>query len=94
VRNLGGRGTRPGLREVTGPARMDQPSPFIFLSHSGADSDAARELKRRLLECPDARTAGLKVWFDKDDLRPGGQWQPQIEQAIQAEATSFVVSTT
>jgi hypothetical protein len=69
---------------------MDQPSPFIFLSHSGADSDAARNLKRRLLDSPDARTAGLKVWFDKDDLRPGGSWQPQIEQAI-ANATAFVV---
>ena len=81
-RNLGDRGTRPGLREVTRAARMDQTSPFVFLSHSGADTDAARELKRRLLESPDARAAGLKVWFDKDDLRPGGQWQPQIEQAI------------
>lgn len=30
------------------------------------------------------------MWFDKDDLRPGGQWQPQIEQAI-ANATAFVV---
>ena len=69
---------------------MDQPSPFIFLSHSGADSDAARELKRRLLESPGARAVGLKVWFDKDDLRPGGSWQPQIEQAI-ANATAFVV---
>jgi hypothetical protein len=48
---------------------MDQPSPFIFLSHSGADSDAAPELKRRLLAAPEARAAGLKVWFDKDDLR-------------------------
>jgi hypothetical protein len=75
---------------MTGPARMDQPSPFIFLSHSGADSDAARELRLRLLAAPDARAAGLKVWFDKDDLRPGGQWQPQIEQAI-ANATAFVV---
>ncbi|MBV8105584.1 MAG: TIR domain-containing protein [Hyphomicrobiales bacterium] len=69
---------------------MDQPSPLIFLSHSGADTTAAQELKRRLLESPDARAAGLKVWFDKDDLRPGGQWQPQIEQAI-ASASSFVV---
>ncbi|MBV8442378.1 MAG: toll/interleukin-1 receptor domain-containing protein, partial [Hyphomicrobiales bacterium] len=69
---------------------MDQPSPFIFLSHSGADTTAARELKRRLLESPDAHVAGLEVWFDKDDLRPGGQWQPQIEQAI-ASASSFVV---
>jgi WD40 repeat protein len=65
-------------------------APLIFLSHSGADSDAARDLKRRLLTAPDARAAGLKVWFDKDDLRPGGQWQPQIEQAI-GSATAFVV---
>ena len=70
---------------------MDQPSPFIFLSHSGADTTAARELKRRLLAAPDAAAAGLKVWFDKDDLRPGGQWQPQIEQAIDKDATAFVV---
>ena len=79
---------------MTGPARVDQPSPFIFLSHSGADSDAARELRRRLLAAPEARAAGLTVWFGKDDLRPGGSWQPQIEQAIAIEATSFVVSTT
>ena len=69
---------------------MDQPSPLIFLSHSGADTEAARELKRRLLESPGARAAGLEVWFDKDGLRPGGQWQPQIEEAI-AKATAFVV---
>jgi hypothetical protein len=44
---------------MTRAARMDQPSPFIFLSHSGADSDAARELRLRLLAAPDARAAGL-----------------------------------
>ena len=65
--------------------------PLVFLSHSGADAEAARELKRRLLASPDAKAAGLKVWFDKDDLRPGGQWQPQIEQAIEKDATAFVV---
>jgi hypothetical protein len=32
-------------------------TPCLFLSHSGADTDAARELKRRLLESPDARAA-------------------------------------
>ena len=65
--------------------------PLVFLSHSGADTEAARELKRRLRASPDAKAAGLKVWFDKDDLRPGGQWQLQIEQAIQEDATAFVV---
>jgi hypothetical protein len=77
--------------DMTAPARMDQPSRFIFLSHSGADSDAARELKRRLLESPDARAAGLKVWFDEGDLRPSGRLPPQVETAIQSEGTNFVV---
>jgi hypothetical protein len=64
--------------------------PLVFLSHSGAGTEAARELKRRLESAPDAKEAGLKVWIDKDDLRSGGQWQPQIEQAIEKEATAFV----
>ncbi len=65
-------------------------APFVFLSHSGADTEAARELKWRLENAPDAREAGLKVWFDKDDLR-AGQWQPQIELAIEKDASAFVV---
>jgi TIR domain len=67
------------------------PSPFVFLSHSGADAEAARELKRRLESAPDARQASLKVWFDKDDLRPGTPWSAQIAEAIQTHATAFVV---
>ena len=70
---------------------MPSTSPFVFLSHSGVDSEADRELKRRLLDSPDAREAGLKVWFDKDELRPGGQCQSQIEQAIEKDATTFAV---
>jgi hypothetical protein len=66
------------------------PSPFVFLSHSSTDAEAARELKRRLENAHDAKAAGLKVWFDKDDLT-GEQWQPQIEQAIVKDATAFVV---
>ena len=65
-------------------------SQVIFLSHSGADTEGARDLKRRLLASPEAREKGLKVWFDKDALKPG-QWQAQIEQAINADATAFVV---
>ena len=48
-------------------------APLVFLSHSGADTEAARELKRRLMNAPDVKAAGLMVWFDKDDLRPGGR---------------------
>ena len=67
------------------------PAPFVFLSHSGADTEAARALKRRLEDAPDAKAAGLKVWFDKDALRPGTSWSAQIAEAIQDQATAFVV---
>jgi hypothetical protein len=50
---------------------MPQTAPFVFLSHSGADVEAAWTLKRRLENASDAKAAGLKVWFDKDDLRGG-----------------------
>jgi hypothetical protein len=66
-------------------------APCLFLSHSGADTEAARELKRRLLASPQAREAGLSVWFDKDDLTAGRDWQEQIEVAITKRATAFAV---
>jgi WD40 repeat protein len=66
-------------------------SPCLFLSHSGADTDAARELKRRLLDSPDAREARLTIWLDKDDLGAGIGWQTQIEKAISEKATAFAV---
>src|SRR6516164_1646036 len=65
--------------------------PLLFLSHSGADTEPARELKRRLLASPEAKAAGLEVWFDKDDLVPGKDWQEQLEQAIGARSTAFAV---
>ena len=65
--------------------------PCLFLSHSAADTDAAKELKRRILQSPAAREARLTVWFDKDDLVAGGGWQEQIEIAITQQATAFAV---
>jgi formylglycine-generating enzyme required for sulfatase activity len=35
--------------------------------------------------------AGLKVWFDKDDLQAGRDWQTQLEEAIEKRATAFAV---
>jgi WD40 repeat protein len=67
------------------------PAPCLFLSHSGADTEAARELKRRILESPEAREAGLTVWFDKDDLSAGTGWQEQLEIAVTRTATAFAV---
>src|SRR3954451_677568 len=73
---------------------MDAPDlggskPLLFLSHAGADIEAARTLKRRLEAAPDARAAGLRVWFDKDDLRAGASWMAQLEEVIERRATAF-----
>ena len=65
--------------------------PLLFLSHSGADTEPARELKHRLLASPEAKAANLAVWFDKDDLVPGKDWQEQLEDAVAARSTAFAV---
>ena len=72
-------------------AGSGEQTPCLFLSHSGADTEAARELKRRILASPAARAAGLTVWFDKDDLDAGTSWQEQLEVAITRRATAFAV---
>jgi len=65
--------------------------PLLFLSHAGADTEAARQLKQRIEEAPAARERGLKVWFDKDDLHAGAPWQDQLAEAIQKHASAFGV---
>jgi WD40 repeat protein len=66
------------------------PSPFVFLSHSGADSDAALALARRLEESPLGRRHRLRVWVDKKDLIPGPGWKDQLQAAL-ARSTAFAV---
>src|ERR1700732_4434606 len=82
LRALPGRGGDP---------RHCQTMPILFLSHSGADTEAARALKKRIEDSPTAKEAALKVWFDKDDLKAGKSWQKQLAETIEKEATAFAV---
>ena len=66
-------------------------SHLLFLSHAGADTDAARALAERIENTPEARQLGLKVWFDKNDLEPGKGWQLQLEQTLERDSTAFAV---
>lgn len=50
----------------------------VFLSHSSKNKRAARELAERL------RTAGLKVWFDEWEIRPGDVIGLRIEKGLEA----------
>ncbi len=57
------------------PSRM--PNDAIFISYASEDIEAVRRLKTAL----DA--AGLTVWFDKDHLMAGSDWEDEIERNIQ-----------
>ncbi len=58
---------------------------LLFLSlYAAQDSENARELARQL------REAGMNIWLDIDDLKPGDLWQARLEEALQA-ATAFLV---
>lgn len=49
----------------------------VFLSHSSRDKDAVRVLRKRLGD------AGVKVWFDEEQILPGHSIPLQIEQGIE-----------
>jgi len=59
---------------VAPPPKM--PNEAIFISYAHEDIDFVRTLKGAL----DA--AGLNVWFDKDQLMAGGDWEDQIERNL------------
>lgn len=60
--------------------------PFdAFLSHNSKNKPAVRKLKERLV------AAGLKVWLDEDELRPGTSVQKSLEAGIKASSSIVVV---
>src|SRR4051812_8470125 len=73
----------PGTR-FTKMSEQRAGAALLFLSHVGADTEAARKLKRRIENAPAARERGLKVWFDKDNLRAGESWQAQLEEVFRS----------
>ena len=65
-------------------------SHLLFLSHAGIDSEVALRLAERIENSADAQRAGLRVFIDKVDLRAGGRWKDQLQQALHA-STAFAV---
>ena len=71
-------------------------NPLLFLSHSGADTEAALRLAERTGNAPIAKENGLKVWIDKRStsrlgLQAGTLWQQQLEEVISDRSTAFAV---
>lgn len=56
---------------------MDSSPRKVFLSHAGADTDAALTLAKRL------EKNGFQVWIDREKLTNYENWQKQIEDGIE-----------
>jgi hypothetical protein len=50
--------------------------PTVFLSYAKADAQMVDRVAR------DIQSQGVDVWMDRQDLRAGQEWLPQIEEAI------------
>ena len=59
----------------------------VFLSHSSRDKDVVRELAQRL------KAAGLRVWFDEWDIKPGNMIGLQIEKALEQSRVLVLAMT-
>jgi hypothetical protein len=57
----------------------------VFLSHNGQDKPAVRDLAKKL------RAAGVSVWLDVEQLRPGLSWLSGLESGIRASRSVAVL---
>ena len=56
----------------------------VFLCHSSNDKEAVRVLHQRL------KQDGLDPGLDEQDLLPGVEWEPAIEQAVRGAGVVLV----
>jgi hypothetical protein len=69
---------------MTAASTLARAQTRVFLSHAGADTDAAAVFADVL------RRAGVEVWFDKDSLPPGARWMEVLEQEIENSSAMVV----
>jgi hypothetical protein len=70
------KGEETAAREASTAGRM-VPTGAIFVSYASEDLEAAGRLTEGL------RAAGLEVWFDRDTLRMGDDWDRSIRRGIE-----------
>src|SRR5690349_24300839 len=59
----------------------------VFLSHNSKDKPWVIELKRAL------EAQGIKVWLDKDEIRPGDLFAQTLEKGIEeSKAVALIIS--
>jgi hypothetical protein len=61
---------------VESPKPVSTATGAVFLSYASEDAEAARRI------CEALRTAGIEVWFDRQQLRGGDAWNQKIARQI------------
>jgi hypothetical protein len=62
----------------------EMPTGAVFISYSRRDSGAATFLAMRLA------AANIPVWLDKERLRPGGNYERNLEHAVRDSCSFFI----
>lgn len=63
------------------PAAADSRDPLVFISYASEDRDAAGRISAAL------QRAGVRTWFDVDDLRGGDAWEQRITAELRHGST-------
>jgi TIR domain/SIR2-like domain len=63
---------------------VEMPSGAIFLSYAREDEEAARRLKAGL------ERHGCVVWYDRERLKPGGNWHNHLREEVQGRCALFL----
>jgi hypothetical protein len=60
----------------TQPGKWSLADRCLFMSHSSKDKDTVDEIVQAL------RQSGINVWYDKDEIRTGHQWDKKISEVM------------
>jgi len=70
--------------EFVPPPEEEMPAGAIFMSYAREDEDAARALKAGL------ERHGCIVWYDRERLKPGGNWHNNLEDEVKGRCSLFL----
>jgi hypothetical protein len=70
--------------EFVPPPETEMPDGAIFMSYAREDEEAARRLKAGL------EKHGCIVWYDRERLKPGGNWHNDLEDQVKGRCSLFL----
>jgi TIR domain-containing protein/SIR2-like protein len=73
-----------GRGEFVAMPEYEMPPGAVFMSYAREDEEAARKLKGGLERC------GCVVWYDRERLKPGGNWHNNLRDEVQGRCALFL----